>query len=104
MFYPGSYVDLAPSFVFGSVTYLDADKRAPRFFADTDGVLELIAQHHGPPEPDITFIHGDYATTLDLPEGGGPRLRHIFVAFRSTGTACDLGRLSIGTNCLVFRA
>ena len=26
--YPGSYVDLAPSFVFDSVTYLDVDKRA----------------------------------------------------------------------------
>jgi hypothetical protein len=32
VFYPGSYVDIPPSFVFPSVTYLDIDKRTPRFF------------------------------------------------------------------------
>jgi hypothetical protein len=30
--YPDSYVDIAPSFVFESVTYVDVDKRTPRFF------------------------------------------------------------------------
>ncbi len=39
VFYPGSYVDIAPSFVFPSVTYLDTDRRTPGFFADTEGVL-----------------------------------------------------------------
>ena len=32
--YPGSYVDLAPSFVWPSVTYVDTDRRAAQFFAD----------------------------------------------------------------------
>lgn len=63
--YPGSYVDLAPSFVFGSVTYLDVDKRAARFFADTEGVREIVADHDGPSDPDITFIHSDYRSVLD---------------------------------------
>jgi hypothetical protein len=81
--YPGSYVDLAPSFVFGSVTYLDVDKRAPAFFADTNGVLEIIAEHQGPPEPDITFIHGDYTGPLDLPEEHFDLLVSLYAGFIS---------------------
>ena len=42
--YPGSYVDLAPSFVWPSVTYVDTDRRARRFFADGDGVRAIIAE------------------------------------------------------------
>jgi hypothetical protein len=65
--YPGSYVDLAPSFVFDSVTYVDIDKRAHRFFADTNGVNEIVVAHNGAADPDITFIHADYTADLDLP-------------------------------------
>jgi hypothetical protein len=64
VFYPGSYVDIAPSFVFPSVTYLDMDKRTPRFFGDHEGILEILAQHEGsPPDPALAFIHGDYGDT-----------------------------------------
>jgi hypothetical protein len=83
VFYPGCYVDIAPSFVFGSVTYLDTDKRAPGFFADTNGVLDLIAQHEGPPEPDITFIHGDYTNTLELPDDHFDLLVSLYAGFIS---------------------
>jgi len=67
VFYPGCYVDVAPSFVYKSVTYLDSDKRAPGFFADTEGILEIVARHNGPANPDISFIHADYTSKLDLP-------------------------------------
>lgn len=83
VFYPGCYVDLAPSFVFPSVTYLDSDRQAPRFFADAVGVLELIAQHEGSPEPDITFIHGDYTTPLDLPDEHFDLLVSLYAGFVS---------------------
>jgi len=88
VFYPGCYVDVAPSFVFGSVTYLDLDRRAPRFFADTDGVREIVAQHRvpdaaGPAEPEITFIHGDYAATLDLPDEHFDLLVSLYAGFIS---------------------
>ena len=83
VFYPGCYVDIAPSFVFRSVTYLDTDKRAPGFFADTDGVLELIAQHKGPPEPEVTFIHGDYTSTLELPDDHFDLLVSLYAGFIS---------------------
>lgn len=66
VFYPGCYVDIAPSFVFDSVTYLDVDKRTPKFFDDTDGLAEIVVDHNGPANPNIAFIHGDYTSTLDL--------------------------------------
>jgi hypothetical protein len=45
--YPGSFVAIAPSFVFPAVTYLDEDKRAARFFADSEGV-EATSPKTGP--------------------------------------------------------
>ena len=65
--YPGSFVDVAASFVFDSVTYVDNDRRAARFFADTAGVDAIISHHrqdsdHG----DWRFIGADYRTDLDL--------------------------------------
>lgn len=64
--YPGSYVDIAPSFVFRSVTYVDVDKRTPGFFDDAAGVAEIIARHNGPSNGEIKFVHADYTTTPDL--------------------------------------
>ncbi len=64
--YPGSYVDIAPSFIFDSVTYVEIDKRAPRFFGDEDGVREIVRRHDGPIDPDVRFIHADYTSELDL--------------------------------------
>lgn len=83
VFYPGSYVDVAPSFVFESVTYLDSDRRAPDFFGDTKGVAEIVAQHNGPAVPDITFIHGDYTNRLDLPLGHFDLLLSLYAGFIS---------------------
>lgn len=66
--YPGSYVDVAASFVFPDVTYVDVDRRAAGFFADRAGVAQIVAAHEGSPvAPSISFIHADYTTDLDLP-------------------------------------
>jgi len=81
--YPGSYVDVAPSFVFESVTYVDVDRRAPKFFADTDGVAEIIADHDGPTDPDVTFIHADYTSPLDLPDDHFDLLVSLYAGFVS---------------------
>lgn len=65
--YPGSYVDLAPSFVFPTVTYVDVDNRAKSFFTDDGAVREIIAAHDGAPvAPSFTFLHADYTDELDL--------------------------------------
>ena len=81
--YPGCYVDIAPSFVFAAVTYLDIDKRAPKFFADVDGLREIVADHDGPPSPEITFIHADYTGPLDLPDEHFDLLVSLYAGFIS---------------------
>ena len=81
--YPGCYVDIAPSFVFGSVTYLDVDKRTPGFFGDVDGVAEIVAAHNGPVNPDIAFVHADYTSVLELPDDHFDLLISLYAGFIS---------------------
>ena len=82
--YPGSYVDVAPSFVFPAVTYVDVDKRARQFFDDPEGVTEIIRSHEGsPPEPSFQFIHGDYSEPLDLAEESFDLLVSLYAGFIS---------------------
>lgn len=83
VFYPGSYVDIAPSFVFGSVTYLDTDKRTPGFFGDTGGIREIVAEHNGPSDADFAFIHADYTREVDLPGDHFDLLVSLYAGFIS---------------------
>lgn len=65
--YLGSYVDLAPSFVWPAATYVDVDKRAMQFFGDRGGTDELLAENGADPESrKARFIHADYTDDLDL--------------------------------------
>lgn len=79
--YPGSFVDVAASFVFRDVTYVDTDIRAKRFFADTDGVREIIDPH----DPDGThrfrFLHRDYRDPLDLANQSVDLLVSLYAGF-----------------------
>ncbi len=82
--YPGSFVDVSPSFVYPSVTYVDVDARAARFFADEDGVRELIAEHSGQPTPpDVEFIAGDYTEELGLEDDSYDLLISLYAGFIS---------------------
>ncbi|SLN17714.1 class I SAM-dependent methyltransferase [Roseisalinus antarcticus] len=80
--YPGSYVDIAPSMVFPDVTYSDMDRRAARFFDDTDGVREILAEEGAPPDRRLSFIHADYAE-LSLPEQSFDLLVSLYAGFVS---------------------
>ncbi len=97
--YPGSYVDVAPSFVFGDVTYVDSDKRAAKFFADEPGVAEIIEEH--PPVPrgsKFRFIHSDYTADLGLADESFDLLVSLYAGFISE--ACTR-HLRVGGNLLV---
>jgi len=97
--YPGSFVDIAPSFVFPSVTYVDSDNRAARFFADRNGVREIIASPVGsPPTADFTFIHADYSTDLPIEPESFDLLISLYAGFVS---AHCTRYLSIGGALLV---
>lgn len=83
--YPGSFVDVAASFIFDSVTYVDSDTRAKKFFGDTAGVAELIAEHDDDPdrEPEVTFIKADYTKKLDLSTASFDLLVSLYGGFVS---------------------
>ena len=81
--YPGSYVDVAPSFVFDSVTYADNDERAQRFFDDADGVADIIAEHSGTSAPEVAFLHADYTDDLGLPDESFDLLVSLYAGFVS---------------------
>lgn len=68
--YPGSYVDLAPSTAFESVTYVDTDRRAAGFFAARDQVRRELAGRTRPGAGlEVRFIAADYTEPLDVPDG-----------------------------------
>ncbi|WP_298888583.1 hypothetical protein [uncultured Serinicoccus sp.] len=66
--YPGSYVDLSPSTAIASVTYVDTDARAGRFFADTDLVEQELAGRTRPGAgARVRFLAADYTGPLEVP-------------------------------------
>ncbi len=65
--YAGSYVDLSPSTAIPSVTYVDLDRRAARYFADEGLVRADLAGRCRPGAGvHVSFLHGDY-TDITLP-------------------------------------
>lgn len=82
--YPGSYVDIAASFVFPSVTYVDSDARTARFFSDSTGVDEIIAEHVSVAEERTwKFIGADYTTDLGLSDAQFDLLISLYAGFVS---------------------
>jgi len=64
--YPGSFVHVAPSLAIPKVTYIDIDRRCPKFFTDPT-VHEWVIQHRDySAQPDIAFMAADYLEPLAL--------------------------------------
>ncbi len=82
--YPGCYVDITPSFALDSVTYVDVDRRAAQFFADPEGVDEIIGNHRTGGEPsEWSFLPADYTSRLALPEQHYDLLISLYAGFVS---------------------
>lgn len=82
--YPGSFVDIAPSFVWPSVTYIDMDRRARRFFADDAEVRAIVGEHDSTRAVgEIRFVPGDYGDEHDLPDNGFDLLISLYAGFVS---------------------
>ncbi len=82
--YPGSFVDIAPSFVFPRVVYADVDRRAAAFFQDEAGIREIVASQPGAPAgPEFSFIHADYTDGLGLADGAFDLLISLYAGFVS---------------------
>ncbi len=96
--YPGSYVDVTPSVVWPKATYVDMDQRAKRFFADREGVSELLTELGASGVPEFEFIHGDYAGPLPIPERSVDLLVSLYAGFVSEHCA---RYLAVGGHLLV---
>jgi hypothetical protein len=82
--YPGSFVDVAASFVYPSVTYVDSDGRAAKFFDDAQGVDEIVSANQATPSKRVVeFIAGDYRRDLGLPDGSFDLLVSLYAGFVS---------------------
>jgi hypothetical protein len=81
--YPGPFVDLSPSFVFESVTYVDSDNRAEKFFAAERFVRELIDEYEGPANAEVTFLHQDYHDPLPIDDESVDLLLSLYAGFVS---------------------
>lgn len=82
--YPGSFVDIAASFVFDDVTYVDSDRRAKKFFDDGQGVDQIISEHR--PRRSAAkwrFIHADYTSDLSITESSFDLLVSLYAGFIS---------------------
>ena len=96
--YAGSYVDVAASFAYADVTYVDIDTRAAAFFADEAGVAEIISENGiDPSRRRVRFIHADYRD-LDLPAQSIDLLVSLYAGFVSE--ACTRF-LAVGGTLLV---
>ena len=82
--YPGSFVDVAASFVFPAVTYVDSDRRAARFFDDVEGVGELVSANQASAGTRVVeFIAGDYRNDLGLTDESFDLLVSLYAGFIS---------------------
>lgn len=82
--YPGSFVDVAASFVFPAVSYVDVDRRAAKFFADREGVDEIIAANQTTVGTRLVeFVSGDYSDDLGLADESFDLLISLYAGFIS---------------------
>ena len=96
--YPGSYLDLSPSTAIPSVTYVDNDRRAARFFADRERVAaELEGRTRDGAGAEVTFLHADYTTALPLPAAGFDLLISLYA-----GSVWDHCRQYLGPGGLLL--
>ncbi|WP_341229366.1 class I SAM-dependent methyltransferase [Nocardioides salarius] len=69
--YPGSYLDLSPSTAIASVTYVDTDRRAARFFADEALVAAELEGRAAPGAgAEVRFLQADFTEPLPLADHG----------------------------------
>ena len=62
--YPGCFVHITPSFIYPSVTYVDTDKRARKFFSDPI-IRDFVSKHKiYRLKAEITFHSADYRSDI----------------------------------------
>jgi len=82
--YPGGFIHVAASFVFPSVTYVDNDRNAKRFFARMDDVQRLVSRHKDyEGSPHIVFHGSSYESPLAEEDESFDLLISLYAGFIS---------------------
>ncbi len=76
--YPGCYLDLSPSVAVPSVTYVDTDRRAARYFEDVAVARSEVTAHGGRADVEIEFYASDYTHPLPVHAAGFDLLISLF--------------------------
>ena len=64
--YPGSYIDITPSFFFSKTYYIDIDKKAKKFFENKEVILEYIERNKTyEKKTNLIFLPQDYRNKFD---------------------------------------
>lgn len=65
--YPGSHIDIMPSFVIPNVIYMDSFKGTIKFFKDMELIRQYVEKHKiYKGDSEIVFIAGDYNLKYDI--------------------------------------
>jgi len=81
--YPGSYIQISPSFIFPEVVYIDADIKAIRCF-QSGQLLEIIHDRKEYSEdPMVTFHGADYGMLIPIYQAGFDLLISQYAGFIS---------------------
>ena len=63
--YPGSYIQISPSFIFPNVVYIDSDKHAIKYFNSNSLIALVKKRKEYSEEPKVTFHGMDYRNLID---------------------------------------
>lgn len=81
--YAGSFVHIAPSFVVPEVTYVDSDRRIPKFFSDPRLIPYLLSRREYEDEPVVRHFHQSYEEEIAEPDGSFALLISQYAGFVS---------------------
>ncbi len=81
--YAGSFVQISPSFVIPEVTYVDSDRRMPKFFSDPLLMAYVESRREYEQQPVIAHFHQSYEEEIDEPEDSFDLLISQYAGFVS---------------------
>ena len=65
--YPGSHIDIMPSFVIPNVVYIDNFKGTVKFFGEMETIMAYVEKHKQyDADSRIAFFEGDYRDNFDI--------------------------------------
>ena len=81
--YPGSYIDITPSFFFPLTVYIETYKKANEFFGSKDLIEFIEKEKRYKNNPVVRFYNSDYRKKIDESESSFDLLISLYAGFVS---------------------